>query len=52
MKIKKYRAPTLREALLLVKQELGPQAVVLKTRRLPRGFLGVLKTLEFEVTAA
>jgi flagellar biosynthesis protein FlhF len=52
MKIKKYRASSLREALLLVKQDMGPNAVVLKTRRLPRGLLGVLSSPEFEVTAA
>lgn len=32
MKIKKYRASTIREALLQIKEELGPEAVILKTQ--------------------
>jgi len=32
MKIKKYRASSIREALLLIKEELGPDAVILKTQ--------------------
>ena len=32
MKIKKYRASSIREALLRIKEELGPDAVILKTQ--------------------
>jgi flagellar biosynthesis protein FlhF len=48
MKIRKYRAPTMREALAEAKKELGPDALILATRELRRGVLGS----EVEVTAA
>jgi len=49
MKIKKYQAKTTREALLLVKAELGPDAVILKIHE-PKNVLG--KSEGVEVTAA
>ncbi len=50
MKMKKFRANTVREALEMVKDELGPQAVILKTENLKKGLLA--KDSEVEVTAA
>jgi flagellar biosynthesis protein FlhF len=52
MKIKKYTAPTMREALLLIKQDLGEDAVILKSRKLPRKLLSLHEQDEVEVTAA
>lgn len=49
MKIKKYRASTMREALTLVKDELGPEAVILKVEE-PKNMLGITEGVE--VTAA
>ncbi|NLB63679.1 MAG: flagellar biosynthesis protein FlhF [Fibrobacter sp.] len=49
MKIKKYRASTMREALTLVKDDLGPDAVILKVEE-PKNMLG--KSEGVEVTAA
>ncbi|HSQ41537.1 MAG TPA: flagellar biosynthesis protein FlhF [Fibrobacteraceae bacterium] len=49
MKIKKYLANTTREALLQVKAELGPDAVILKIHE-PKNLLG--KSEGVEVTAA
>ena len=49
MKIKKYYAKTTREALLQVKADLGPEAVILKIHE-PRNVLG--KSDGVEVTAA
>lgn len=48
MKIKKYTADTVREALLQVKDDLGADAIILKTREI-KGILGQNKV---EVTAA
>ncbi len=53
MKVKKYEAPTLQEALLLVKTELGSEAVVLHTKKFQKGgFLGLGKKEMVEVLAA
>jgi len=49
MKIKKYHAKTTREALMLVKADLGPEAVILKIHE-PKNVLG--KSEGVEVTAA
>jgi flagellar biosynthesis protein FlhF len=49
MKIKKFKAGSIKEALLLVKAELGPQAVILGTKKLGLGLFGGEKV---EVTAA
>ncbi len=51
MKIKKIVAGSMKEALLLVKAELGEDAMILKTRKIPGKIMG--KTGEqIEVTAA
>ena len=53
MKIKKFAAPTVKEALAKVKQELGKDAVILHSKKVKQG--GVLDFFAkelFEVTAA
>lgn len=51
MQIKKFEAPTIQEALDAIKRELGPEAIILQTKRNKRGF-GLLNGASFEVTAA
>jgi flagellar biosynthesis protein FlhF len=54
MHIKKYRAPTQLEAVRQVKEELGPEALILSvdsTRR-DRGWFGLMGKTVVEVTAA
>lgn len=53
MKIKKYLAPTLKEALAKVKEELGEDAIIVNTRTYKDGGIGKLfKNDQVEVTAA
>jgi flagellar biosynthesis protein FlhF len=53
MNVRKYRAETTRDALELVKQDLGEDAYVLETKRVRSGgFLGVGSRMEIEVSAA
>jgi flagellar biosynthesis protein FlhF len=53
MRLKRYRAETVREALALARLELGPSALVLSTRLVPaRGPRGWLGSRVVEVTAA
>src|SRR5687768_13890815 len=51
MQVKKFEAPTIQEALENVKRELGPEAIILQTRKNKRGF-GLLSKASVEVTAA
>jgi flagellar biosynthesis protein FlhF len=52
MRIRKFEAPSVQEALQQVRQELGPDAVILYTRKLKRGgFLGLGSVEIAEVTA-
>lgn len=51
MLVKKFEAETMEEVLKVVKKELGPEAVILKTRKNKRGF-GLLSKSSVEVTAA
>jgi flagellar biosynthesis protein FlhF len=51
MKMKSFQADTMQEALALVKDEMGPDAVILKSRRTTRKVLGKTQPC-FEVTAA
>ena len=37
MKIKKYVAPTMKEALVKMKTDLGEEAVILGSRKISRG---------------
>ncbi len=51
--VKKYRATTTREALELIKQDLGEDAFVLETKRVKAGgFLGMGSKMQVEVSAA
>ena len=54
MQIKRFEAPTMTEALRLIKKEFGPDAVILSARSLSqgKGLFGVKKTAGIEVTAA
>jgi flagellar biosynthesis protein FlhF len=53
MKIKRYEANSIESALYQIRQELGPDALILHTQKVRRkGFLGLLKKDLFEVTAA
>jgi flagellar biosynthesis protein FlhF len=53
MRIKKFVADTAKEALLQVRQELGPKAVILKTQREPsKSLFGFLGKGKVEITAA
>ncbi len=52
MRIKKYTAPSMREALLQIRDDLGENAVILRTRKLPKGLLALGSPGEIEVTAA
>ena len=51
MEVKKFEAPTLQEALETIKRELGPEAVILQTKKNKRGF-GLMSKASVEVTAA
>jgi len=52
MRIKKYIAKSMREALLQIKDELGEDAIILKTRKLPRKVFPLGSQDDIEVTAA
>ena len=52
MRIKKYIAKSMREALLQIKDELGEDAIILKTRKLPKKVFGLGAQEDIEVTAA
>ena len=51
MQIKKFEARTIQEALDTVKRELGPEAIILKTKKNKKGF-GLLSNVSIEITAA
>lgn len=48
MQVKTYKAPTMEKALALVKKELGPDAIIVSSRKVPAG----ISEHGFEVTAA
>ena len=52
MEPKKYRAKTIQSAINLIKEELGPDAMILSTRRLPKSIRDPYGEDVFEVTAA
>jgi flagellar biosynthesis protein FlhF len=53
MHLKRYRRPTLKDALRAVREELGPDALVLSTREVTaQGMRGMIGGREIEVTAA
>ncbi len=51
MQVKKFEAPTIQEALDAIKRELGPEAIILQTKKHKKGF-GLLSRASVEVTAA
>ena len=51
MRMKTYQANSVQEALLKVKNELGPEAVILKTEKKQKNFLNK-KKVYYEITAA
>src|SRR5687768_2999035 len=51
MQVKKFEAPTIQEALEHIKRELGPEAIILQTKRNRKGF-GLLSKSSVEITAA
>ncbi len=52
MQVKKYRAPDVKQALDKVKQELGPDALILETRKVrAKGLRGLFQPAMIEVTA-
>ncbi|MBS1982968.1 MAG: flagellar biosynthesis protein FlhF [Bdellovibrionales bacterium] len=50
MELKKFEAPTLAEALQVIKRELGPEAIILATKN-KKSSLGLLNRSSVEVTA-
>ncbi len=53
MKVKTYRAPTIKQALEQIKKELGPDAFILGRKEIqPKKLLGVFGRKYFEVAAA
>ena len=51
MQVKKFEAPTMQEALKVIKRELGPDAIILSTKHIKSGF-GLMSKASVEVTAA
>ena len=51
MQVKKFEAPTIQEALENIKRELGPEAIILQTKKNKKGF-GLMSKGSVEVTAA
>lgn len=51
MELKKFEAPTLAEALKVIKRELGPEAIIIQTKNKKSGF-GLMNSSSVEVTAA
>src|SRR6185436_4068905 len=52
MRIKRYEAPTIQEALMKVKKDLGPEAVILYTKTFRKGgLLGLFGKPMAEITA-
>jgi len=51
MELKKFEAPTLAQALQVVKRELGPEAVIISTKN-KRSSLGLMNRTSVEVTCA
>ncbi len=52
MRIKKYTASSMKEALLMIKKELGEEAMILKTRNMPKKMFSFGDQKSIEVTAA
>lgn len=53
MKIKKFTAPTMPEVMKQIRQDLGPDAMILNSKEIKiRGFLGLFRKSAIEVVAA
>src|SRR5690625_4269224 len=53
MKVKKFVAPTMPEAMKKIRSEMGQDAVILQSKEIKQGgFLGLFKKRKFEVIAA
>ena len=52
MRVKKFQAKSMPEAMKMVKAELGPDAIILHSRDTGRGFFGLLMGRGVEITAA
>ncbi|HAX72539.1 MAG TPA: flagellar biosynthesis protein FlhF [Firmicutes bacterium] len=53
MQIKNYIVSDMREAMQLIRQELGPEAFIVSQREIrPKGMMGLFKRKQIEVTAA
>jgi flagellar biosynthesis protein FlhF len=52
VRVKKFQAKSMAEAMKMVKSELGPNAIILHTRDLGKGLLGFFMGKGVEVTAA
>jgi flagellar biosynthesis protein FlhF len=53
MKIKRYIVQDMREAVLLIKNDLGPDAMIISSKKLrEKGLKGLLSPVKIEVTAA
>ncbi len=53
MIIKKFNAQTEKEAILMAKEELGPEAIVMNVKTIkPRGIFSIFKRSKVELTAA
>lgn len=51
MQVKKFEAPTMQEALDAIKRELGPEAIILQTKKNKKGF-GLMNGTSVEITVA
>ncbi|TAK25336.1 MAG: flagellar biosynthesis protein FlhF [Chloroflexota bacterium] len=52
MRMKKYQAPSMNEALAAIRAEMGPNAVILHSSEIRKGPLGLLSPTVVEVVAA
>ncbi len=53
MKVRKYYVQDMKEGMLRIREELGPEAVIIQSRRVrAKGLLGFLKPAQMEITAA
>jgi|SRR5690554_237391 len=52
MKVKKYIGETMQDTIFKVKADLGPEAIILNTRKFKKGFMGVFGGSRVEVLAA
>ncbi|MCB9025965.1 MAG: flagellar biosynthesis protein FlhF [Bdellovibrionaceae bacterium] len=51
MQVKKFEAPTMKEAIKMIKNQLGPEAIILSAKDINKGF-GLAGRRSVEVTAA